>query len=231
MGKYLDAIKKISNGSGSALTKPTKLPPNGFVSFVGPHPKRLAENISLSDEKISSKHESYALTKLTEPPENGFVGFVSSHTERLGKNIGSSDEKNSPPQIEEIIQKHEPYALTKLTQPPENGFVSFVSAHTERLGEIYRLSDGKSDTFKNDNITLKCPPYELTKPTKPHSEALHGIEPMTECLHGKPCKWLDCYPGERPGCLKAMEYVFDLDQCPIGAWGPISPAIVFPEKK
>jgi hypothetical protein len=84
MGKYLDAIKKISNGSGSALTKPTKLPPNGFVSFVGPHPKRLEENISLSDEKNSPKHESYALTKLTEPPDNGFVSFVSAYTDRFG---------------------------------------------------------------------------------------------------------------------------------------------------
>jgi hypothetical protein len=83
----------------------------------------------------------------------------------------------------ELTPKHESYALTKLTEPPGSGFVSFVSAHTERLGKIYRLSDGKSDTFKNDNITLKCTPYELTKPTKPYSEALHGIEPMTE--HGQ----------------------------------------------
>jgi hypothetical protein len=150
----------------SALTKPTKLPPNGFVSFVGPHSKRLTENISLSDVKNSPKHESYA--------------------------------------------------LRKLTQPPENGFVSFVSVHTDRLGEIYPLSDGNNDSCKNDNITPKCTPNELTKP---YSEALHRIEPMTDCLHGKPCKRLDCYPGERPGCLKAMDYVFDLDQCPIGAWG------------
>jgi hypothetical protein len=182
MGKYLDAIKKISNGSGSALTK---LAPNGFV------------------------------------------GFVSSQSGHFGKNNTSSDGKNKPPQIEEITQKHESYALTKLTQPPANGFVSFVSAHTERLGEIFPLSDDKNDTRKNDNITPKCTPNELTKPTKLHSEVFHGIEPMTECLHGKPCKWLDCYPGERPGCLKAMDYVFDLDQCPIGAWGPMSPAIVF----
>jgi hypothetical protein len=136
----------------------------------------------------------------------------------LTENISLSDEKISP--------KHESYALTKLTEPPETGFVSFVSAHTERLRKIYRLSDGKNDTRKNDNIP-KCTPNELTKPTKPPSEAFHGIEPMTECLHGKPCKWLDCYPGKRPGCLKAMDCVFDLDQCPIGAWGSMSQAIVF----
>jgi hypothetical protein len=226
MGKYLDAIKKISYGSGSALTKPTEPSEIGFVSFVGPHPKRLAENISSSDKKISPKHESYALTKLTEPPENGFVGFVSSPSWHFGKIFESSNEKNAEKntstQFEEISPKHGFYALTKLTEPPENGF---VSAHTERLGKIYRLSDGKNDTRKNDKIP-KCIPNELTKPTKLHSEAFHGIEPMTECLHGKPCKWLDCYPGERPGCLKAMDYVFDLDQCPIGAWGPMSSAIV-----
>jgi hypothetical protein len=59
------------------------------------------------------------------------------------------------------------------------------------LDAIKKISNGSSSA--------------MTKPTKPHPEALHGIEPMTECLHGKPCKWLDCYPGERSGCLKAMD--------------------------
>jgi hypothetical protein len=231
MGKYLDAIKKISNGSGSELTKPTKLPPNGFVSFVSAHTERLGENISLSDEKISPKHESYALTKLTEPPENGFVGFVSSQAGHFEKNIASSDEKNIPPQIEEITQKLGPYELTKLTQPPENGFVGFVSFQAGHFGKIFESSDEKNaeknTSTQFEEITPKHGFYALTKLTEPHSEAFHGIEPMTECLHGKPCKWLDCYLCERPGCLKAMDYVFDLDQCPIGAWGPMSPAIVF----
>lgn len=52
-----------------------------------------------------------------------------------------------------------------------------------------------------------------------------GINPMTTCLHGKKCEHLDCYPGERPGCLKAMDWIFDLKECPLKMWGPISQAL------
>jgi hypothetical protein len=57
------------------------------------------------------------------------------------------------------------------------------------------------------------------------SKLIRGIEPMETCLHGQKCDFLDCYPGERPGCLRAMGYLFDLHRCPMGYWGPMTLAI------
>jgi hypothetical protein len=44
------------------------------------------------------------------------------------------------------------------------------------------------------------------------------IEPMTECIHGKPCSELYARPGDRPGCFVNMERVFDMGRCPLNKW-------------
>lgn len=44
------------------------------------------------------------------------------------------------------------------------------------------------------------------------------IEPMTSCLHGRSCPYLDA-PGERrPVCQKSGGPIFDLNECPGGLW-------------
>jgi hypothetical protein len=51
------------------------------------------------------------------------------------------------------------------------------------------------------------------------------IEPMDGCIHGGACEHLHSRAGHRPECLKAMDYIFDLKECPAGNFGPMSLAI------
>ncbi|MBA2883089.1 hypothetical protein HNR65_003446 [Desulfosalsimonas propionicica] len=45
------------------------------------------------------------------------------------------------------------------------------------------------------------------------------IEPLTTCLHGKPCPHLDAPGGDkRPACLEAMDFIFDMGACPLNKW-------------
>jgi hypothetical protein len=52
---------------------------------------------------------------------------------------------------------------------------------------------------------------------------LKGIEQTDNC-HSYKCEHLDSRTGERPRCQKANDYIFDLGQCPVGHFGPLTPA-------
>lgn len=45
-----------------------------------------------------------------------------------------------------------------------------------------------------------------------------SIEPMTECLHGFYCKFLESTPPGRPVCKQKNKFIFDLKFCPNELW-------------
>jgi hypothetical protein len=44
------------------------------------------------------------------------------------------------------------------------------------------------------------------------------IEPMTICLHGKTCPYLQAPGDTRPMCKRSGKPIFDMQQCPGGLW-------------
>lgn len=47
---------------------------------------------------------------------------------------------------------------------------------------------------------------------------INGIEPLTTCLHSRPCPHLQAPGGQRPVCRVNGGPIFDFEQCPKGLW-------------
>ena len=68
-----------------------------------------------------------------------------------------------------------------------------------------------------NNLTDNADRKDIEKPASSYGKQIE-IKPMTNCLHNRPCEFLDAPGDKRPKCKESGKPVFDMRRCPLKFW-------------